>query len=224
AGLRPILEYEHSDDVERDRAIGTDPAHGTVMQRYDEITLNISLGPDEIEIPESLRGASEATVRDTLEGLGLTVSEVSYVNSATIPRDRLVDTNPALGSTVSFGSTIALKMSSGEVEVPNVLDMSREDAESTLTGEAIGLGFHAEEVETSNPDEVGVVFWQSHAAGESVGQGTQITVHIGIPEPEPEPEPEPTEEPSDDPTGEPTQDSEEEPTREPERGPRDRGE
>src|SRR5699024_12524439 len=29
AGLRPILEYEHSEHVERDRAIGTDPARGT---------------------------------------------------------------------------------------------------------------------------------------------------------------------------------------------------
>src|SRR5699024_9681594 len=111
AGLRPILEYEHSDDVERDRAIGTEPAVGATMQRYDEVTLNISLGPDEVQIPDSLQGASEATVRDTLEELGLTVADVSYVNSATIPRDRLVDTNPSLGSTVSYGATVALRMS-----------------------------------------------------------------------------------------------------------------
>src|SRR5699024_8625529 len=107
AGLRPILEYEHNDDVDRDRAIGTDPASETTMQRYDEVTLNISLGPDQVDIPDSLQGASEATVRDTLEELGLTVSDVSYVNSPTIPRDRLVDTNPALGSTVAYGSTVA---------------------------------------------------------------------------------------------------------------------
>ncbi|MDN6680490.1 MAG: Stk1 family PASTA domain-containing Ser/Thr kinase, partial [Yaniella sp.] len=124
AGLRPILEYEHNDDVDRDRAIGTDPASETTMQRYDEVTLNISLGPDQVDIPDSLQGASEATVRDTLEELGLTVSDVSYVNSPTIPRDRLVDTNPALGSTVAYGSTVALKMSSGEVEVPNVVGMT----------------------------------------------------------------------------------------------------
>src|SRR5690625_7985286 len=82
AGLRPILEYEHSDDVERDRAIDTDPAAGATMERYDEITLNISLGPDEVEIPSSLQGSSEATVRDTLEDLRLTVSAVSYANAA----------------------------------------------------------------------------------------------------------------------------------------------
>src|SRR5690625_8022860 len=102
------------------------------MERYDEITLNISLGPDQVEIPGSLQGSSEATVRDTLEELGLTVSDVSYVNSATIPRDRLVDTNPALGSTVPYGSTVALKMSSGEVEVPDVRGMTEEEARNTL--------------------------------------------------------------------------------------------
>ncbi|MDN6149787.1 MAG: Stk1 family PASTA domain-containing Ser/Thr kinase, partial [Yaniella sp.] len=139
AGLRPILEYEHNDDVDRDRAIGTDPASETTMQRYDEVTLNISLGPDQVDIPDSLQGASEATVRDTLEELGLTVSDVSYVNSPTIPRDRLVDTNPALGSTVAYGSTVALKMSSGEVEVPNVVGMTQQEAENTLTADALGL-------------------------------------------------------------------------------------
>lgn len=216
AGLRPILEYEHSDDVERDRAIDTDPAAGATMERYDEITLNISLGPDEVEIPSSLQGSSEATVRDTLEDLGLTVSDVSYVNSATIPRDRLVDTNPALGTTVAYGSTVALKMSSGEVEVPDVRGMTEEEARNTLTSDELGLGIEVttQETEDHNPDRV---FQQSVEPGDSVAQGTAITVTIALePEPEeeePSPTPSPTddESPSDEPSDEsPSPDDEEE--------------
>src|SRR5699024_4697903 len=142
AGLRPILEYEHNDDVDRDRAIGTDPANGTTLQRYDEITLNISLGPDQVEIPDSLQGSSEATVRATLEELGVRVSDVSYVNSPTIPRDRLVDTNPALGSTVAYGSTVALQMSSGEVEVPDLTGMTEDQARNTLESAELGLSLN----------------------------------------------------------------------------------
>ena len=190
AGLRPILEYEHSDDIERDRAIDTDPVVGTTMERYDEITLNISLGPDEVEIPDSLQGASEATVRDTLEGLGLTVSDVSFVNSATIPRDRLVDTNPALGSTVAYGSTIALKMSSGEVEVPDVRGMTEDEARELLTSNEVGLLLDDVETQPSQDDPPGTVLSQSPDAGSSVAQGTSITVTVA----EAPPEPSPTEE------------------------------
>lgn len=194
AGLRPILEYEHNDDVDRDRAIGTDPANGTTLQRYDEITLNISLGPDQVEIPDSLQGSSEATVRDTLEELGLTVSDVSYVNSPTIPRDRLVDTNPALGSTVAYGSTVALQISSGEVEVPDVRGMTAGDAENTLTAPELGLSIEIDEEENSD-EEVGRVFEQSVNPGENASQGSVISVTIAT-EPEESSE-EPTDEPSD---------------------------
>ena len=48
-----------------------------------------------------------------------------------------MDTNPALGSTVPYGSTVALKMSSGEVEVPSVVGMTVQEAENELG--AVGL-------------------------------------------------------------------------------------
>lgn len=208
AGLRPILEYEHNDDVERDRAIGTDPATETTMQRYDEITLNISLGPDQVEIPDSLQGSSEATVRDTLEELGLTVSDVSYVNSPTIPRDRLVDTNPALGSTVAYGSTVALQMSSGEVEVPDVRGMTAGDAENTLTAPELGLGIEVNEEENGD-EEAGRVFEQSVDPGENASQGSVIIVTIATEPEEPSEDPETGEPTGDETTDEPTDDESE---------------
>jgi serine/threonine-protein kinase len=206
------LEYEHSDDTERDHAIGTEPVSGTTMERYDEITLNISLGPDQVEIPDTLQGASEATVRDTLEDLGLTVSDVSYVNSATIPRDRLVDTNPALGSTVPYGSTVALKISSGEVEVPDVRGMTEDQARAALTGDDLGLNVEVnrEETDEHDPDRV---FKQSVEPGDSVAQGATVVLTIAD-EPEEEEE---TESPSPSPTddedeAEDNDDSSEEPS------------
>ncbi|MDN6359052.1 Stk1 family PASTA domain-containing Ser/Thr kinase [Yaniella sp.] len=196
AGLRPILEYEHNDDVDRDRAIGTDPASETTMQRYDEVTLNISLGPDQVDIPASLQGASEATVRDTLEELGLTVSDVSYVNSPTIPRDRLVDTNPALGSTVAYGSTVALKMSSGEVEVPNVVGMTQQEAENTLTADALGLSVDINLVTNDGSMTAGQVVDQDVEPGETASQGQLISLDVAREEEEPSGDPSESESPS----------------------------
>ena len=198
AGLRPILEYAHSDDMERDRAIGTEPVAGTTMERYDEITLNISLGPDQVEIPDSLQGSSEATVRDTLEGLGLTVSDVSYVNSATIPRDRLVDTDPALGSMVPYGSTVALKMSSGEVEVPDLSGLTERQAQEALDGLGLNMTTTLEE----SDEQEGRVFRQEPAQGSPVAQGGFIEIFIAQAPAEEEEEetepPSPTDSPSPD--------------------------
>lgn len=191
AGLRPILEYQHSDEIERDHAIDTEPASGTTMERYDEITLNISLGPDQVDIPDSLQGASEATVRDTLEGLGLTVSDVSYVNSATIPRDRLVDTNPALGSTVAHGSTVALKMSSGEVQVPDLRGLTERQAQEALEDLGLRMNVNFEESE----EQEDRVFRQEPEQGSSVAQGNTVEIYIAQ---APEEEPEATEPPSPD--------------------------
>lgn len=192
AGLRPLIEEAHHDEVESGNAIGTEPENGETVQRDDEVTLEISLGPDQVVLPEDLTGASEATVRDTLEELGLTISSVDYVNSPTIEWDRLVTTNPELGSTVAYGATVQLQMSSGQVEVPSLMGMTEDEATAAL--EDVGLGVSVNEGEAEEAPEIGfdAVTNQSHAAGESVDQGTPVEFTITT-EAEEEPSPTPTE-------------------------------
>ncbi|AXR74429.1 Stk1 family PASTA domain-containing Ser/Thr kinase [Auritidibacter sp. NML130574] len=186
AGLRPVIENVHDDEIAADIAVGTDPAAGETLQEYDEITLKISMGPEEVVLPEDLAGASEATVRDTLEGLGLRVDDINYVNSATVDRDRLVNTNPELGSTVSYGATISLQMSNGQVEVPDVIGRSQADAVQALEADGVGLSANVETEETdeAQPD---TVIKQSVTGGNTVDQGSTITITVAIEPPEPTP-------------------------------------
>ena len=135
-------------------------------------------------------------MRDTLEELGLTVSDVSYVNSPTIPRDRLVDTNPALGSTVAYGSTVALKMSSGEVEVPNVVGMTQQEAENTLTADALGLSVDINLVTNDGNMTAGQVVDQDVEPGETASQGQLISLDVAREEEEPSDDPSESESPS----------------------------
>lgn len=194
AGLRPIVQEVHDDEVPRGQAVGTDPEAGEIMQRDEEVTLNMSLGPDQVVLPEDLQGASEATARDTLEELGVSISSVDYVNSATIERDRLVSTNPELGSTVAYGSSVALQMSSGQVEVPSLMGMTATEAEAALDELSLGVQVEETEAESAPGSGFDTVTDQSHAAGAAVDQGTTIRVTITIEAPEPDPEP--TESPS----------------------------
>src|SRR5699024_8680811 len=124
-----------------------------------------------------------------------TVSDVSYVNSPTIPRDRLVDTNPALGSTVSYGATVALKMSSGEVEVPDVRGMTENEARNTLESEDLGLSLQVRAEETDD-HAANRSYQPSVRRGDNASHGQSIAVVIAIPAPEPSPTETESEEPS----------------------------
>jgi len=205
AELRPMLEEVHDDEVARDLAVGTEPAAGTTMQKGQEVALLISLGPDQVVIPESLAGQSEATARDVLEELGLSISSVRDVPSADVPRDRLVGTSPELGSTVRSGASVELHVSSGMVEVPPLVDLGRAEAEAAL--EDVGLRMTVVEVANEVVRE-GTVVAQEEAEGTEVPQGSSVTVEVAVrpqrPAPRPTPTPTPTPTPSATPTPTPT--------------------
>ncbi|MDO5635555.1 MAG: Stk1 family PASTA domain-containing Ser/Thr kinase, partial [Micrococcus sp.] len=131
-GLRPITSEVYDDAVPSGVAIGTDPEGGTEVDSGSEVRLQISEGPVAVMIPEDVRGASEATVRDQLSRLGLSVSSVTTVDSDTVQRDRIVGTRPESGTRVAAGSSVELLLSSGRTTVPNLVGMTEQAAMDTL--------------------------------------------------------------------------------------------
>ncbi|GAA1126566.1 protein kinase domain-containing protein [Citricoccus alkalitolerans] len=194
AELRPILEEVHDDEVQRDLAVGTEPDSGTIVQKNQEITLFISKGPEQVEISADLAGQSEATARDTLEGLGLSISSVRYVPSADVPRDRLVGTSPELGATVRSGSSVELQMSSGNIGVPNLVGLTQEEARAAL--QELGLQMTVSEVEREAPVEPGTVVGQEQPEGTEVPQDSSVTVEVAKAPEEPSASPSPSPSPS----------------------------
>jgi serine/threonine-protein kinase len=206
AELRPILEEVHDDEIQRDLAVGTEPASGTIVQKNQEITLYISIGPEQVEIPADLAGQSEATARDTLEGLGLSISSVRYVPSADVPRDRLVGTSPELGATVKSGSSVELQMSSGNVGVPDLVGLTQEEARAAL--QELGLQMTVSEVEREAPAEPGTVVDQEQPEGTEVPQDSSVTVEVAKAPAEPTSSPSPSSEsptPSNSPSASPSE-------------------
>lgn len=207
ADLRGKTKKVHDDSVPAGEVVETDPASGTTVQRYDEITLMVSLGPEQVVIPEDLAGASEATVRDALEQLGLQVSGVTEVNSPTVERDRLVDTNPSLGSKVPYGSTVSLKMSTGTVQVPDVVGHTEEQARAALEADDVRLSVRTTEKETDEAPE-GTVIAQTPGSGQEVEQRSTVELTIAKkPKPTPSPTPTPTETESPSPSDEESSES-----------------
>lgn len=208
AELRPILEEVHDDEVPRDLAVGTEPEAGATVQKNQEVTLLISIGPEQVSIPEDLAGQSEATARDTLEELGLSISSVRYVPSAEISRDRLVETSPELGSTVRAGSSVELLISSGMVQVPKVVGLTQDEAQQAL--EDLGLSIEVETRVTSSYP-AGTVIRQARAEGTEVAQGSPVGVEVAR-APAPSPSPTPSESESPTPSASPSESPSESPS------------
>lgn len=197
------VEHEFSEDVEQDKATRTDPAAGVNVSKESTVTLYISDGTEQRTIPKDLANQSETAARDALRQAGLEVGKVSRENSATIPADWVIGTSPELGSKVKAGSEVDLILSTGEVSVPEVTEMSRDEAEAKL--EELGLRAQFEEVETDDHPE-GTLYQQSPEASENAAQGSLVKISIAKALPaEPETEtPDGTDAPSEEETDEAT--------------------
>ncbi|KUG57648.1 serine/threonine protein kinase [Kocuria rosea subsp. polaris] len=214
ADLVPQREEVFDDEVPEGDVVGTDPAADTQVEEGTTVVLGVSRGPSEVEVPGDLVGRSEEDAREALESAGLEPAEdTRSVNSSWVPRGMLVATDPAGGTTVRSGSEVQLVLSTGQVTVPQVVGLSRQEAVAVLGADAARL---TAEVVTAPRAGVpaGQVLDQSVDAGGSVPQGSTITLTVAVapaPEPAPEPTPSPTPSPSPEETEEPEEEPEESP-------------
>ena len=101
AGFRVAVEEEFSDDVDRGDVISQDPDGGTGV-RGDTITVVVSQGPEEVDVPD-VRGESEERATEILEEAGF---EVRVRN--VLPGDTVLAQTPDAGETQRFGSRVTI--------------------------------------------------------------------------------------------------------------------
>ena len=208
ANLKPVTEEVFDDDVDSGSVVGTDPQAGSSARKDSEVHLLVSQGPEQVTLPKNLAGQSEATVRSTLERLGLDVSDdVKRENTATVELGSLIETNPKLGEKVKTGSLIELTLSTGKVTVPSLMDLDEKKARKVLADRAVGLRLDVVEDPESTEDP-GTITKQDPKAGQDLEQGGTVTITVAVEPPEPSPTPTPSES-SGDPSSTPTSDSEE---------------
>ncbi|RLZ02324.1 serine/threonine-protein kinase, partial [Kocuria tytonicola] len=171
-----------------------------------KVTVRVSEGPESVKVPEDIVGQSLEYARESIQHAGLTVGPVSTVNSATVPANAVISSDPAPGSSVAKDSAVKLQVSSGKVTVPDVVGRSRAEAEKMLQADDVRLNANVEILETEDA-ETGTVLEQSAPAGSSVSQGSTITLTVArrtTPTPTPTPSASETPEESAEPTQAPT--------------------
>ena len=115
----------------------------------------------------------------TLQNAGFEVEYGNPVTDETIEEGCVVDQTPDGNREAKEGSTVKLTLSKGpepieQVEVPNLTDMTRAEAESALKGIKLKCQVHEE----ANDAEKGKVFKQSRNTGEMVDEGTTIEIWV----------------------------------------------
>ncbi|MEV8158555.1 Stk1 family PASTA domain-containing Ser/Thr kinase [Kocuria salsicia] len=211
AGLNPAFTTKHDSSVPDKHVISMDPTAGTEVDEGSTVAVVVSDGPENVDVPGDLVGQSLDYARQALQKAGLGVGEVTTVNSATVAENVVISSDPTPGTSVAHRSAVKLQVSSGKVTVPDVVGMTRAEAEQALRALDVRLGSDVK-IEETQDAETGTVLAQSAPAGSSVSQGSTITLTVArrtTPSPTPTQEetaePTPTEEETTAPTAQPTQ-------------------
>jgi serine/threonine-protein kinase len=161
-----VEKIEQTDEnVPKDEVMEQNPEAGTMAEVGSTITLTVSTGTEQVEIPQ-LSGYNFDEAKDLLEGKGLVVQKDENESSA--PEDEVINSNPPAGEMVDIGSTVTLIVSIGESQVPNVVGMNGRDARERLED----AGF---DVSVNGPRN-GTVTDQDPSGGSNASSGSDVTI------------------------------------------------
>jgi serine/threonine protein kinase/beta-lactam-binding protein with PASTA domain len=190
-GMVPTSTEEFSTDPEGE-VIRTFPQAGSQLNPGADVEVFVSKGPSEVEMPKEIAGRTEAEVRSSLTALGLTINLNDMVNDPQIGANLVVTSDPAPGVTVPAGTAVTLKISTGQVLMPSLFDLTKDSASVKKTVTAalknvspyLDVTFEEAENAVVTP---GMVTAQSIAASTLVAQHTTVTVTLAKAPATPEP-------------------------------------
>ncbi|MER7210594.1 MULTISPECIES: Stk1 family PASTA domain-containing Ser/Thr kinase [Streptosporangium] len=127
-----------------------------------------------VKIPE-LATQTVAAAKKTLTDLGLQV-KIEETFDDKLPKDTVIDTDPAATTEVDKNTVVTLKVSKGieKVEVPDVLNMTVEEATSALENK--GFKVSVQSKVSSRPQ--GKVFQSDPAAGEKAAKESTVRIYV----------------------------------------------
>ncbi len=174
AGFEKVKVERERSLAERDRVLRQEPDAGQEAAENSTITLVASNGPGDTRVPSVENLPQERAVKE-LNKVGLKVN-LDTEPSNTVKQGFAIRTVPKEGLEVERGTRIRLFVSSGpaRVQVPGVVGLLRESAESRLTADGFDVNVRTEE--SSQPKDE--VISQDPSAGTSTERGASVTITV----------------------------------------------
>ncbi len=170
----PIQE-RYSDEYEAGQIIDHSPEAGMEVPIGSEVVLTISLGVEELEVPD-LIGMTESDAIRLVRDSGFEIDIQREFNSD-VPDGQVFSQSPEAGTMALPEDLITIVVSRGTqlVRVPDVVNQTRDQATSTL--QSAGFRVNAtEEFHDSVP--AGRVISQSPEGGVSIDAGSTVTIRV----------------------------------------------
>jgi len=212
--LRLGAQTPEISDREPGTVIAQQPAAGESIEQGQAVNVTISTGREQATVPQLIGLTSLEAVRTALSDANLQLGDVSEEDSNQ-PAGYVLAQDPAEGAQLAAGSAVAVVISSGLVEVPDVREVTQAQALSDLAQ----AGFEVQVVEQeSTLEPPGIVLAQSPRPGTPLERGSVVTITVSVAgapveptvdpnlptdgpvEPTEPPAPEPTEPPAPEPT------------------------
>ncbi|MEZ0364950.1 Stk1 family PASTA domain-containing Ser/Thr kinase [Mycobacterium sp. pUA109] len=162
--------------VAPDHVIGTDPPANTSMHAGDTITVNVSVGPEQRQVPD-VSSLSYAAAVKKLKAAGFERIKQQHSPSTPDLKDRVVGTYPPANQTSAITNEITIIVGTGPSTkpVPDVINQTPEEAQKTLTLS----GFtKVNQVSVDSPRPAGEVVGTRPAAGDTVSVDTVIELQV----------------------------------------------
>ncbi|MEB3069293.1 Stk1 family PASTA domain-containing Ser/Thr kinase [[Mycobacterium] vasticus] len=164
-GFKTRTEQRADSDVPPDHVISTEPPAGSPANKGDKITVNVSYGPEQRQLPDvAALSYADAVKKLTAAGFG----KFKQVDAPSSPelKDKVVGTNPPANQTTAITNEIVITIGTGPAtkQVPDVTGQTFELASKNLTV----YGFtKITEVTADSPRPAGEVIATSPPSGET---------------------------------------------------------
>ncbi|MFW6689904.1 Stk1 family PASTA domain-containing Ser/Thr kinase [Streptomyces sp. MAR4 CNX-425] len=172
AGLKPgVTQEAFSEELPAGRVISTDPEDGEKIKAGRAVSMVVSRGAP-IEVPDVI-GDDRTDAADELREEGLTVEVAEETVYSEEDAGTVAETSPEPGAELGEGDKVTLTLSKGPelLEVPDVVDMSVDDAEQTL--EDAGFSVNVNQIFFGD-----TVWRQSVDGGDEAPRGSEITLWV----------------------------------------------
>jgi serine/threonine-protein kinase len=202
-GLHAVTVNQASPSVNKGIVIKTDPAGGTVVAKGSTVTVYVSSGVANAQLPD-VRNLSQNDATTRLNNAGFRNIQINTDPQSTLPQGEVDHMSPNPGATFSISTPVTLYISGGGVSVPNVVGDTATVATQTLENDGFKVTVSVTADNASQMVQPGTVFDQNPPANSIKPQGTNVIIFVQPQQASPTPTPSATPSDTGTPTGTPT--------------------
>ncbi|MDX6617486.1 MAG: eukaryotic-like serine/threonine-protein kinase, partial [Solirubrobacterales bacterium] len=176
AGFQVTSREAFSSDVAKGLVFGTEPAVGTGVQAGQTVTMLISKGANTVAVPGVI-GLSQEAATARIQQAGLTA--IPQQRQDPSPPGKVVAQSPTAGQELKKGGAVTIFVSTGTLQVPNVVGQTKQAAVAAL--KQAGFKPVVSLDSSAPPESAGLVVDQFPLAGSAATRGSTVQISIGAP-------------------------------------------